>query len=71
MSSNMKNSVINACDLKSYSILRISGNDRSQFLQGQLTQDLGTVDALTVGFEQPEQIDEFVANVKERLAAKA
>jgi len=45
MSSNMKNSVINACDLNSYSILRISGNDRSQFLQGQLTQDLGTVDA--------------------------
>lgn len=33
--------------------------------------DLGCVDALTVGFEQPGQIDEFKANVRERLLAQA
>jgi len=37
----------------------------------KFVMDLGTVDAMTVGFEQPEQIDEFLANVKERLVAKA
>ncbi len=33
--------------------------------------DLGCVDALTVGFEKPEQIDEFLANVREKLVARA
>jgi aryl-alcohol dehydrogenase-like predicted oxidoreductase len=33
--------------------------------------DLGCVEALTVGFEKPEQIDEFKANVQERLLARA
>jgi aryl-alcohol dehydrogenase-like predicted oxidoreductase len=32
--------------------------------------DLGCVDCLTVGFEKSEEIDEFVANVRERLAAQ-
>ncbi len=30
--------------------------------------DLGCVDCLTVGFEKPEEVDEFLANVGERLA---
>jgi aryl-alcohol dehydrogenase-like predicted oxidoreductase len=33
--------------------------------------DLGCVNCLTVGFEKPEEIDQFVANVRERLAAQA
>lgn len=32
---------------------------------------LGCVDAMTVGFEKPGEIDEFMANVRQRLAAKA
>lgn len=37
----------------------------------QFVMDLGCVDALTVGFEQPEQIDEFKAHVRQRLVARA
>ena len=37
----------------------------------KFVMDLGTVDCLTVGFEKLQQIDEFLANVQERLAAKA
>lgn len=33
--------------------------------------DLGCVDCLTVGFEKPEEVDEFLANVSERLAVQA
>ncbi len=33
--------------------------------------DLGCIDALTVGFEKPEHVDEFKANVHERLLARA
>lgn len=33
--------------------------------------NLGCVDAMTVGFEKPEEIDEFLANVRERLVAQA
>lgn len=33
--------------------------------------DLGYVDCMTVGFEKPEEIDEFLANVQDRLAAQA
>jgi len=36
----------------------------------KFVMELGCVDCLTVGFEKPEQIDEFVANVRERLAAQ-
>jgi aryl-alcohol dehydrogenase-like predicted oxidoreductase len=32
--------------------------------------ELGCVDCLTVGFEKPAEIDEFLANVRERLAAQ-
>ena len=32
---------------------------------------LGCVDCMTVGFEKPEEIDEFLANVEERLTAEA
>lgn len=32
---------------------------------------LGCVDCMTVGFEKPEEIDEFLSNVKEQLAAKS
>ena len=35
--------VINVFDLKNHSILRISGEDRHEFLQGQLTQDLDSL----------------------------
>ena len=37
----------------------------------KFVMDSGGVDAMTVGFEQPGQIDEFVTNVRERLAAQA
>lgn len=37
----------------------------------QFVMELGCIDALTVGFEQPGQIDEFVANVGQRLTAMA
>ena len=37
----------------------------------KFVMDAGGVDCLTVGFEQPGQIDEFVTNVRERLAAQA
>jgi hypothetical protein len=36
----------------------------------KFVMELGCVDCLTVGFEKPEQIDEFMANVRERLAAQ-
>jgi len=39
--------------------------DTLKFVMG-----LGCVDCMTVGFEQTEQIDEFLANVSRRLAAK-
>jgi aryl-alcohol dehydrogenase-like predicted oxidoreductase len=35
----------------------------------RFVMDLGCVDCLTVGFEQPGHIDEFLANVRERLTA--
>jgi len=37
----------------------------------EFVMDLGCVDCLTVGFEKPEEIDEFLANVRQRLAAPA
>jgi len=37
----------------------------------KFVMDLGCVDALTVGFEKHEHIDEFRANVRQRLAAQA
>ncbi len=37
----------------------------------EFVMGLGCVDSMTVGFEKAEQIDEFKANVKERLAAQA
>ncbi len=37
----------------------------------EFVMGLGTIDALTVGFEKPEQIDEFKANVSQRLIARA
>ncbi len=36
----------------------------------KFVMNLGCIDCMTVGFEQTEQIDEFLANVRERLAAK-
>jgi aryl-alcohol dehydrogenase-like predicted oxidoreductase len=42
-------------------------DQRKQALK--FVMDLGIVDCLTVGFEKPEQIDEFLANVRERLTA--
>jgi aryl-alcohol dehydrogenase-like predicted oxidoreductase len=36
----------------------------------KFVMELGCVDCLTVGFEKPEQIDEFLANVRERLTAQ-
>ncbi|MHC4401115.1 MAG: aldo/keto reductase [Planctomycetota bacterium] len=35
----------------------------------KFVMDLGCVNCLTVGFEQPEQVDEFLTNVQERLTA--
>jgi len=37
----------------------------------KFVMDLGCIDSMTVGFEQPGQIDEFLGNVRERLAAQA
>ena len=37
----------------------------------KFVMDLGCVDALTVGFEKPEHIDEFRANVRQRLVGQA
>jgi predicted aldo/keto reductase-like oxidoreductase len=37
----------------------------------EFVMDLGCVDCLTVGFEKPDEIDEFKANVRERLVAQA
>jgi len=37
----------------------------------RFVMDLGCVDALTVGFEKPEHIDEFRANVRQRLVGQA
>jgi folate-binding protein YgfZ len=44
MPAKLNSPLINVCELKSYSILRISGKDRNQFLQGQFTQDLDVID---------------------------
>jgi len=35
----------------------------------KFVMDLGCVDCMTVGFEKPEHIDEFLANVRQRLVA--
>ncbi|MEE8400453.1 MAG: aldo/keto reductase [Desulfobacterales bacterium] len=35
----------------------------------QFVMDLGSVDCMTVGFEKPEEIDEFLASVQDRLTA--
>ena len=37
----------------------------------KFVMDSGCIDCLTVGFEKPEQIDEFLANVREQLNARA
>ena len=37
----------------------------------RFAMELGCINTMTVGFEQPEQIDEFVNNVRERLVAQA
>jgi len=37
----------------------------------EFVMDLGCVDCMTVGFEKPEEIDEFLASVQERLSAQA
>jgi len=37
----------------------------------KFVMNLGCVDSMTVGFEKPEQVDEFLANVRQRLVAQA
>ena len=37
----------------------------------KFAMDLGCIDAMTVGFEKPRHVDEFVANVRERLLIQA
>jgi len=53
--------------------MKLIGEGRFDIEQRKKTlkfvMDLGCVDSMTVGFEQPEQIDEFLSNVRERLAA--
>lgn len=55
--------------------MKLIGEGRFDLKQRKETlrfvMDLGCVDCLTVGFEKPEEIDEFKANVRRRLATPA
>jgi len=46
---------------------RFNPDERKKSLK--FVMELGCIDCLTVGFEKPEHVDEFVANVRERLEA--
>ena len=48
---------------------RFDAEQRKKTLE--FVMDVGAIDCLTVGFEKPAEIDEFLANVQQRLSASA